>query len=320
MDQPGLESLAAEAARRGIRLSALALERHLADETALGGVVGSADGGPDTDAVPLAASPLFVLPAATAAREKMRQVLEVMRQSAARGIAQAPISRGGLVGGDARRVALAVEAGRGLTGPIVGRAMARALAVAEVNAAMGRIVAAPTAGSCGVLPGVLLTVAEALGSSEEQLIMALFTAGAVGDVIRGRASISGAAGGCQAEIGSAAAMAAAAAVELAGGSPEACVHAAALALKSMLGLVCDPVGGLVEVPCVKRNAIAASIALAAAEMVLAGVRSAVPPDQVIEVMGRVGRELPESLRETGIGGLAGCEWARGWVESRGGAT
>lgn len=280
----GLEALAKAAGNRQVRLSLLAVEHQLES------------GGNEFQV-----------------KAEMHRILEVMRESASRGWRDAPISRGGLVGGDARRVYQAVEADRSLTGPVVGRAIARALSVAEVNAAMGRIVAAPTAGSCGVLPGVLLTVGEVLGASDDDLIMALFAAGAVGEAIRNQASISGAAGGCQAEIGSAAAMAAAGAVELAGGSPEASIHAAALALKSMLGLVCDPVGGLVEVPCVKRNAVGATIALAAAEMALAGVRSAVPPDQVVEVMGRIGRELPESLRETGIGGLAGCAWAKGWA-------
>ena len=181
---------------------------------------------------------------------------------------------------------------------------ARAIAVAEVNASMGRIVAAPTAGACGVLPGVLLTVQEILKASEEDMVMTLFTAAGIGMIIAERASISGAEGGCQAEIGAASAMAAGAAVELAGGRPEETSHAAAIALKNFLGLVCDPVAGLVEVPCIKRNAIGAMIAVTAAEMALAGIKSAIPLDEVIDTMASIGRLMPCSLKETAQGGLA----------------
>jgi len=183
-------------------------------------------------------------------------------------------------------------------------AISKALAVAEINACMGKIVAAPTAGSCGVLPAVLLAVEESRQVSEKELLLALFTAAGLGMILAERASVSGAEGGCQAEIGSAAAMAAAAAVELAGGSPRQTADAAAIAMKSMLGLVCDPVGGLVEVPCVKRNATGATIALAAAEMALAGVKSAIPIDEVIDTMGEIGKQMPCSLKETAQGGLA----------------
>ena len=245
--------------------------------------------------------------------ERMRAGLEVMKEASRRGIEEAPASRGGLVGGDARRMAQAARSGRTAAGGVMGMALARALAVAEVNAAMGRIVAAPTAGSCGVLPAVVLTVAERFGAPDEAQVASLFTAAGVGIVIARLASLAGAEGGCQAETGSAAAMTAAAGVELAGGSPDQAGQAAAIALKGLLGLVCDPVAGLVEVPCVKRNATATAIALAAIDLALAGVRSAIPVDEVIETMGRVGRCLPEALRETAEGGLAATPTARAIV-------
>jgi L-serine dehydratase len=182
--------------------------------------------------------------------------------------------------------------------------IARALAVAEVNASMGRIVAAPTGGASGVLPAVLTTIAERTGAPRERTVLALVTAAAIGGVIAARATLSGAAGGCQAEIGSASAMAAAAAVELAGGTPSQAGHAASFALQGLLGLVCDPVGGLVEVPCVVRNATGTAVALAAVELALAGVEFPIPLDEVIDAMGHVGRSLPPSLRETARGGLA----------------
>ena len=192
-------------------------------------------------------------------------------------------------------------------GPLDGafaRVIAAALATGEVNAAMGRIVAAPTGGASGVLPAVLLVLGEQYGASDDQLADALFCAAGIGGVIAARATLSGAAGGCQAEIGSASAMAAAAAVQLAGGTPEQAGHAAAFALQGQMGLVCDPIGGLVEVPCVFRNATGASVALASAQMALAGVTFPVPFDEVVDSMGWVGRSLPPSLRETALGGLA----------------
>ncbi len=243
---------------------------------------------------------------AEALRGKMGERLRVMREAVARGL-QGVKSRSGLTGGDAKLVAkgLAANASARLVGgePLT-TAISYALAVSEVNASMGRIVAAPTGGSCGILPGVLLSVGECVGATDESLIDALFTAGAAGSVIARRATVSGAAGGCQAECGSAAAMAAAAAVQLGGGTPQQCVQAVALSLKGLMGLVCDPVAGLVEVPCIKRNATSAGVALAAATMALAGVRSVVPPDEVVDAMGAVGRELPASLKETAVGGLA----------------
>ncbi|MDA8228877.1 MAG: L-serine ammonia-lyase, iron-sulfur-dependent, subunit alpha [Desulfitobacterium hafniense] len=235
---------------------------------------------------------------------RMRENLVVMRESVRLGLTGERRSLSGLVGGDALKVEQRRASGESLVGSVIGGAIAKALAVAEVNASMGKIVAAPTAGSCGVLPAVLLTAEEVYHPNEEDLLLALFTAAGLGVVIADRASISGAEGGCQAEIGSAAGMAAAAAVELAGGSPRQCSDAAAVAMKSFLGLVCDPVAGLVEIPCVKRNAIAASVALSAAEMVLSGVFSAIPLDEVIDTMGEIGRQMPCSLKETAQGGLA----------------
>lgn len=236
--------------------------------------------------------------------EKMRLNYFVMKDSVEQGMTGKWRSLSGLVGGDAAKLEEYRLQGKSLLGDRVNQAAARAIAVAEVNAGMGRIVAAPTAGSCGVLPGVLLTVQENLRCTEQAVVMSLFTAAGLGMVIAERASVSGAQGGCQAEIGSAAGMAAAAAVELAGGSQESTAHAAAMALKSFLGLVCDPVAGLVEVPCVKRNAMASVIALTAAEMALAGIKSAIPLDEVIDTMASIGRNMPCSLKETAQGGLA----------------
>ncbi len=237
-------------------------------------------------------------------REQMAQNLKVMRESARSGLMDERKSLSGLIGGDARKVDLLRQEGRSLMGDTLNKTITRALAVVEVNASMGKIVAAPTAGSCGVLPAVLLTCEELLGVGEEELVTALFSAAGVGMVIADRANVSGAEGGCQAEIGSAAGMAAAMAVELAGGDPEACGHGAAIAMKSFLGLVCDPVAGLVEVPCVKRNATASTVALAAAEMALAGVKSAIPLDEVIDAMNEIGKQMPCALKETALGGLA----------------
>ena len=194
---------------------------------------------------------------------------------------------------------------------------AYAFAVAEENAAGGTIVTAPTCGACGVLPAVLLPCARHFSLSREQLVQALYVASGFGMVIAARASISGAEGGCQAEIGSAAAMAAPALVHLRGGTPSMMAHACAMAVKNLLGLVCDPVGGLVEVPCVKRNVIGAMDALSAAQMALAGIESRVPPDQVLDAMAEVGRSLPPSLRETGKGGLAATPFGMAYAPKEG---
>ena len=233
--------------------------------------------------------------------DRMAGQLAVMREAVRSGLGGHARSRSGLVGGDAKRVA---EAGSGPVGGVFAQAIASALAIAEVNAAMGRIVAAPTGGASGVLPAVLLTLAEDRSLPEADVVDALFAASAIGAVIAARTDLSGAAAGCQAEIGAAAAMAAGAATQMLGGSGEAAGHAASLALQGLLGLVCDPVGGLVEVPCVARNATATGVALSAIEMALAGVRFPIPFDQVAEALAHVGRALPTALRETAQGGLA----------------
>jgi L-serine dehydratase len=232
---------------------------------------------------------------------RLDAALRVMEEAVAEGLTGEARSRSGLTGGDATKVAAHAP---GLLGRDFDRAIAAALAVGEVNAAMGRVVAAPTGGASGVLPGVLLAVSERADAPRERIALALAAAGAIGGVIAARAALSGAAAGCQAEIGSGAAMAAAAAVEVAGGTPAQAGHAASLALQGLLGLACDPVGGLVEVPCVARNATGAAVALAAAEMALAGVEFPIPFDEVATAMGSVGRSLPPSLRETALGGLA----------------
>ncbi|MCI8538752.1 MAG: L-serine ammonia-lyase, iron-sulfur-dependent, subunit alpha [Oscillospiraceae bacterium] len=233
---------------------------------------------------------------------KMSALLAVMAQADG-DYQEGDRSRSGLVGGDGGRMA-AYGQGTPLCGPFLTGVMAGALRMGECNACMKRIVAAPTAGACGVLPAVLLPYRRHFGAEEETLVQALYVASGFGMVIAARASISGAEGGCQAEVGSAAAMAAAALVHLQGGTPEQMAHACAMAVKNLLGLVCDPVGGLVEVPCVKRNVIGAMDALSAAQMALAGIESRVPPDQVLDAMAEVGRSLPHTLRETGKGGLA----------------
>lgn len=241
--------------------------------------------------------------------EEMGKNLAVMKESVARGLAGNFSSMSGLSGGDAAR--LHAHAG---AAPFLGaeacRVAAAAMATVEVNAAMGRIVAAPTAGASGILPGVLLTLQQGRGWSDEDLVYALFTAGAVGFLIASRATISGADGGCQAETGAAASMAAAALVELSGGTPEQALDAAAIAIKNVLGLVCDPVAGLVECPCIKRNALGAVNALLAADMTLAGVKSHIPFDEVVAAMRQVGRAMAPEFRETAQGGLAATPTGR----------
>jgi L-serine dehydratase len=227
-----------------------------------------------------------------------------MRDAVKLGLTQQERSFSGLVGGDAARLFSRVDSQHSLTGSIVARAGAYALAVNEVNACMGKVVACPTAGSCGILPGAMLAVAEAYHFNDSTLIRGLFTAAAIGLVIAENASISGAFGGCQAECGSAAAMAAGAVTEMVGGTAQQSGEAVALALKNMLGLVCDPVAGLVEVPCVKRNAFGATHALVAAEMAIAGITSVIPPDEVIGAMHEIGQVIPKTLRETSQAGLA----------------
>ncbi|MBM7837604.1 L-serine dehydratase [Alkalihalobacillus xiaoxiensis] len=241
---------------------------------------------------------------------KMQLNLKTMEEAVKRGIEEDVVSVSGLTGGDGKKLAHYLKYGNPIGGDTTLLAVANAMATNEVNAAMGIICATPTAGSAGVVPGVLFGVEHKLKPTEEQKLAFLFTSGAFGFVVANNASISGAAGGCQAEVGSATGMAAAALVELAGGSPKQSAHAMAIALKNMLGLVCDPVAGLVEVPCVKRNAAGASLAITAADMALAGIESRIPCDEVIEAMYRIGQTLPESLRETGEGGLAATPTGR----------
>ena len=240
---------------------------------------------------------------------QMRDTYAVMAACIEPGCDQQLRSASGLSGGDAFKMRRAVESGKNLTGGVLGGALYRALAVSELNAAMGRVVAAPTAGSCGILPGAVLTMQEK-GCSEHDCVMALFTASAVGMVITTSASVAGAQGGCQAECGSAAAMAAAAIVELAGGTPRQAADAVAMALKNILGLVCDPVAGLVEIPCIKRNASGVAGAFVAAELALAGIESAIPADEVIVAMKKVGDAMSPALKETAEGGLAATPTAR----------
>ena len=235
--------------------------------------------------------------------ERMRDSLHVMQEAVREGKNPDLRSTSGLTGGDAARIE-AYAAKGGITGTFLNHAMARAVAVSEYNAAMGRIVASPTAGSCGILPGTVVSMLEEGRCEEHDAVMALFTAGAIGMVIARKASIAGAQGGCQAECGSASAMAAAALVELAGGTPAQAAHACALAIKNQLGLVCDPVAGLVEIPCIKRNVSGAAIAFTSAEMALAGVKSRIPVDECVLAMRQVGDMLPCSLKETSQAGLA----------------
>lgn len=216
----------------------------------------------------------------------------------------------GLVGGDGLKMRMYNRRGEGLCGEYVGRVIAEALSMAESNACMRRIVAAPTAGACGVLPAVLIPLWNEDRLTQRQVIEALYTASGIGMVIAAKAGISGAAGGCQAEIGSAAAMAAGALTHIQGGDMDMICSAVAMALKNLMGLVCDPVAGLVEVPCVKRNVAGAMIAVSAADMALAGITSRVPVDQVIQAMGEVGRHMPLEFRETALGGLAATPFGK----------
>jgi len=247
-------------------------------------------------------------------RAALNRALVVMRSAVARGLVGDMRSASGLVGGDAAKLR------EGPAGPLSGTPfrdiLARALAVQEINAAMGVIVAAPTAGGAGVLPAVLTGLADARGLDDAAVIDALATAGLIGAVIAERASLSGAEGGCQAETGAAAAMAAGAATEMLGGTPTQAGHATALAMQGTLGLVCDPLGGLVELPCVFRNSTGAAIALAGIEMALAGIAFAIPVDEVIDVMGEIGRSMDIRYRETAGGGLAATPTGRRLARER----
>jgi L-serine dehydratase len=240
---------------------------------------------------------------------QMDRNLKVMEDAVERGI-KGVTSHSGLTGGDAVLLQKYIEKGNFLSGETILDAVSKAVATNEVNAAMGTICATPTAGSAGVVPGTLFAIKNKLNPTRDQMISFLFTAGAFGFVVANNASISGAAGGCQAEVGSAAGMAAAAIVEMAGGTPEQCAEAMAITLKNMLGLVCDPVAGLVEVPCVKRNAMGAANAMVAADMALAGIKSRIPCDEVIDAMFKIGQSMPTALKETAQGGLAATPTGR----------
>ncbi len=241
---------------------------------------------------------------------RMRANYQVMGDCIGPGCAPDIRSASGLTGGSAYKMRMKAQKGESLTGPMISGALYRALAVSELNASMGRIVAAPTAGSCGILPAAVLTMQRERQLSEKECVMSLFTASAVGMVIAENASLAGAQGGCQAECGSAAAMAAASITELSGGTPEMVGHAVAIALKNILGLVCDPVAGLVEIPCIKRNAAGVAGAFVAAELALAGIESAIPADEVIWAMKKVGDAMSPALRETAEGGLAATPTAQ----------
>ena len=238
------------------------------------------------------------------ARSRMARALAIMKESAHTPI-QTPVrSMGGLIGGEAEKLASHQAVGRGICGDVLEKAITYAVAVLETNASMGLIVAAPTAGSAGVVPGMLLALQECHSFSDNDLIKVLFNAGAIGYLAMRNATVAGAVGGCQAEVGIASAMAASAAVELFGGSPKQCLNAATIVLMNMLGLVCDPVGGLVEYPCQNRNAAGVANALIAAEMALAGLSQLIPFDEMLETMYTVGKRLPAELRETAMGGCA----------------
>jgi L-serine dehydratase len=242
--------------------------------------------------------------------ERMAERLGTMREAVERGLASDAPSVSGLLGGGARRFEEWRRSGGSVLGPFVGKVIARAQATMEVNARMGTIVATPTAGSSGILPAILFSAEEELGLSEDDLVQGLLVAAGVGEVIVARASVSGAAGGCQAETGSAAAMAAAALTAMRGGTPNQVSESVAFTLQGMLGLICDPVGGLVEVPCLTRNVSGAVQAVAASELALAGLRFPIPADEVIDVMGQIGAELDEKYRETAKGGLAATATGR----------
>ena len=236
--------------------------------------------------------------------QRMDRVLEIMKDAAFSPIKDPVISMGGLIGGEARRLCEFHNLGKSLCGNVLGKGITYAMATLETNASMGLIVASPTAGSAGIVPGLMLALQEVYGFSDEKIRQALFNAGAIGYLAMRNATVAGAVGGCQAEVGIASAMAASAAVELLGGTPLQCTYAASTVLMNMLGLVCDPVGGLVEYPCQNRNAAGVSNALIAAEMSLAGITQFIPLDEMIDTMYTVGKKLPAELRETALGGCA----------------
>lgn len=236
--------------------------------------------------------------------QKMTRVLEIMKDAALSPISQPVTSMGGLIGGEARKLSLHAQEKEGLCGDLLQKAVTYAMATLETNASMGLIVASPTAGSAGIVPGLMLAMQEHYHFSDAEIIQSLFNASAIGYLAMRNATVAGAVGGCQAEVGVASAMAASAAVELMGGTPRECTYAASTVLMNMLGLVCDPVGGLVEYPCQNRNAAGVANAIIAAEMALAGIPQLIPLDEMIQTMFTVGKKLPAELRETAMGGCA----------------
>ena len=237
-------------------------------------------------------------------KEKMTRGLEIMKEAARSPIHKPVASMGGLIGGESRKLSLHAQQKKELCGDLLQKAITYAMATLETNASMGLIVASPTAGSAGIVPGLMLAMQEHYHFSDDTIIQALFNASAIGYLAMRNATVAGAVGGCQAEVGVASAMAASAAVELMGGTPKECTYAASTVLMNMLGLVCDPVGGLVEYPCQNRNAAGVANAVIAAEMALAGIRQLIPLDEMIQTMFAVGRKLPAELRETAMGGCA----------------
>lgn len=235
---------------------------------------------------------------------RMARVLEIMKDAVFSPVKTPVKSMGGLIGGEAQKLSRHLASGKGICGNVLEKAITYAMATLETNASMGLIVASPTAGSAGIVPGLLLALQEVYDFSDEDIQKALFNAGAIGYLAMRNATVAGAVGGCQAETGVAAAMAASAATELMGGTPLQCTYAASTVLMNMLGLVCDPVGGLVEYPCQNRNASGVAIALVAAEMSLAGITQLIPLDEMITIMFTVGKKLPAELRETALGGCA----------------
>ena len=241
--------------------------------------------------------------------ERMRKAYSIMKGSVKKPMEEDIISMGGMIGGESKKLHTLRNEGKNLCGSLVSKAIAYAMGVLEVNASMGVIVAAPTAGSSGVVPGVLLALKEEFELSDEMILNGLYTAGAVGYLLMRNASVAGAEAGCQAEVGAASAMAAAAVTEIMGGTADMCLYAASAALSNLLGLVCDPIAGLVESPCQSRNAIGASNALICAEQALAGIPWPIPFDEMAEAMYHVGRSLPFELRESALGGCAGTPTA-----------
>ncbi|HEY5584993.1 MAG TPA: L-serine ammonia-lyase, iron-sulfur-dependent, subunit alpha [Ruminiclostridium sp.] len=243
-------------------------------------------------------------------KQGLKRRYVIMEESAQKALTMPQDTVGAMISGDSKKINDYAERGLAISGDFIGKIMARALSCCEVNASMGRICAAPTAGSCGIVPAVIISVCEKLKLDEDSAIRGLITCSGIGAIIVKNATVAGAEGGCQAECGAAAAMTAAAVVEMAGGTPEMCLNAAAIALKNILGLICDPVAGLVEVPCAKRNASQAVNAVTSADLALAGIKSNIPFDEVVEAMYNVGKMLPYQLRETALGGLAATKTAK----------